>query len=187
MSARAIPAISISRCATAPGNPAFLAADGHSPSKLFLQFLAGLQEHTPALTLFYAPNINSYKRFVAGSFAPTAIACGMDNRTCAYRLVGHGQSLRVENRLPGGDVNPYLALAAMIAAGLDGIERDLPPAALFTGNAYEADLPHVPKTLYEATRSLCRERNDPGGVRRGCGGALRPYGARWSRTSSTPP
>ncbi len=75
----------------------------------------------------------------------------MDNRTCAYRLVGHGQSLRVENRLPGGDVNPYLALAAMIAAGLDGIERDLPPAALFTGNAYEADLPHVPKTLYEAT------------------------------------
>jgi glutamine synthetase len=132
------------------GQPAFLAADGHSPSKLFLQFLAGLLAHTPALTLFYAPNINSYKRFAAGSFAPTTLACGMDNRTCAYRVVGHGTSLRVENRLPGGDVNPYLALAAMIAAGLDGIERDLPPASLFTGNAYEADLPRVPKTLHEA-------------------------------------
>jgi glutamine synthetase len=132
------------------GHPAFLAADGHGPSKLFLQFLAGLLAHTPALTLFYAPNVNSYKRFTNNSFAPTTLACGMDNRTCAYRVVGHGTSLRVENRLPGGDVNPYLALAAMIAAGLDGIERDLPPAALFTGNAYEADLPRVPKTLHEA-------------------------------------
>jgi glutamine synthetase len=132
------------------GHPAFRAADGHSPSKRFLQFLAGLLAHTPALTLFFAPNINSYKRYAAGSFAPTTLACGMDNRTCAFRIVGHGESLRVENRLPGGDVNPYLALAAMIAAGLDGIERDLPPASLFTGNAYEADLPHVPSTLQEA-------------------------------------
>jgi glutamine synthetase len=132
------------------GQPAFLAADGHSPSPLFLKFLAGLLAHAPALTLLYAPNINSYKRFAAGSFAPTALAWGMDNRTCAFRVIGHGPSLRVENRLPGGDVNPYLALAAMIAAGLDGIERDLPPALVFTGNAYEADLPRVPKTLHEA-------------------------------------
>jgi glutamine synthetase len=132
------------------GHPVFLAADGHSPSKLLLQFLAGLLAHTPALTQFYAPNINSYKRFTAGSFAPTTLVWGMDNRTCAFRVVGRGNALRVENRLPGGDVNPYLALAAMIAAGLDGIERDLPPAPPFTGNAYAADLPRVPKTLHEA-------------------------------------
>jgi glutamine synthetase len=132
------------------GHPVFLAADGHSPSKLLLQFLAGLLAHTPALTQFYAPNINSYKRFTAGSFAPTTLVWGMDNRTCAFRVVGRGNALRVENRLPGGDVNPYLALAAMIAAGLDGIERDLPPAPPFTGNAYAADLPRVPQTLHEA-------------------------------------
>ena len=132
------------------GQPAFLAADGHNPSPLFLKFLAGLLAHAAPLTLFYAPNINSYKRFAAGSFAPTALAWGMDNRTCAFRVIGHGPSLRVENRLPGGDVNPYLALAAMIAAGLDGIERDLPPALVVTGNAYETDLPRVPKTLHEA-------------------------------------
>ncbi|HVE22842.1 MAG TPA: glutamine synthetase family protein [Acidocella sp.] len=132
------------------GQSAFLAADGHSPSKLFLQFLAGLLAHTPALMPFYAPNINSYKRYAPGSFAPTTLAWGLDNRTCAFRVVGHGESLRVENRLPGGDVNPYLALAAMIAAGLDGIERDLPPAPAFTGNAYDADLPRVPQTLHEA-------------------------------------
>jgi glutamine synthetase len=136
----------------AAGHPAFLAEDGHSPSKLFQQFLAGLLAHAPALTLFYAPNINSYKRYTAGSFAPTALAWGMDNRTCAFRVLGHGKSLRVENRLPGGDVNPYLALSAMLAAGLDGIERDLPPVPVFSGNAYAADLPRVPKTLHEAAK-----------------------------------
>jgi glutamine synthetase len=136
----------------AAGHPAFLAEDGHSPSKLFQQFLAGLLAHAPALTLFYAPNINSYKRYAAGSFAPTALAWGMDNRTCAFRVLGHGKSLRVENRLPGGDVNPYLALSAMLAAGLDGIERDLPPVPVFSGNAYAADLPRVPKTLHEAAK-----------------------------------
>jgi glutamine synthetase len=101
--------------------------------------------------LLFAPNINSYKRYAVGSFAPTALAWGMDNRTCALRVLGHGKSLRVENRLPGGDVNPYLALAAMIAAGLDGVERDLPPVPVFAGNAYTADLPRVPATLAEAT------------------------------------
>ena len=106
----------------------------------------------PELALFFAPNINSYKRYAAGSFAPTALAWGMDNRTCAFRVLGHGKSLRVENRLPGGDVNPYLALAAMIAAGLDGIEGDLPPVPVFTGNAYTADLPRVPNTLAEAAK-----------------------------------
>lgn len=134
------------------GNAVFLDADGHSPSKLFRQFMAGLLHHALDLTLFFAPNINSYKRFAAGSFAPTALAWGMDNRTCAFRVLGHGKSIRIENRLPGGDVNPYLALAAMIAAGLDGIEGDFAPVPMFTGNAYAADLPRVPKTLAEAAK-----------------------------------
>jgi glutamine synthetase len=132
------------------GKPVFLDADGHSPSKFFLQFLAGLLAHARELAFFFAPNVNSYKRYAAGSFAPTAIAWGMDNRTCSFRVLGHGASLRVENRLPGGDVNPYLALSAMIAAGLDGIEKDLAPVPVFTGNAYLADLARIPSTLAEA-------------------------------------
>jgi glutamine synthetase len=136
----------------AAGNPAFLDADGHSPSKLFKQFMAGLLHHAPEIALFFAPNINSYKRFAAGSFAPTALAWGNDNRTCAFRVLGHGKSIRVENRLPGGDVNPYLVLAAMIAAGLDGIEGDYAPVPMFTGNAYTADLPRVPNTMADAAK-----------------------------------
>ena len=134
------------------GKAVFLDEDGHSPSKLFLQFLAGQIAHAEELAFFFAPNINSYKRYATGSFAPTAIAWGMDNRTCAFRVLGHGKSLRVENRLPGGDVNPYLAIAAMIAAGLDGIERDLPPVPIFAGNAYTADLPRIPNTLAQAAK-----------------------------------
>lgn len=132
------------------GDAVFLDADGHSPSKLFKQFMAGLLRHAPEIALFFAPNINSYKRFALGSFAPTALAWGMDNRTCAFRVLGHGKSIRVENRLPGGDVNPYLVLAAMIAAGLAGIEGDYAPVPLFTGNAYTSDLPRVPNTLADA-------------------------------------
>jgi glutamine synthetase len=132
------------------GKAVFLDEASHGPSKFFLQFLAGLIAHAQELAFFFAPNVNSYKRYAAGSFAPTAIAWGLDNRTCAFRVLGHGKSLRVENRLPGGDVNPYLALAAMIAAGLDGIEQDLAPAQMFTGNAYTADLPQIPITLADA-------------------------------------
>jgi len=109
--------------------------------------LAGLRE----LTLLLAPTINSYKRFALGSFAPTAVAWGPDNRTCSLRLVGHGPSLRVECRVPGGDVNPYLALAGLVAAALSGVDegRTLPPPV--TGNAYTADgLPRVPPTMGEA-------------------------------------
>jgi glutamine synthetase len=102
------------------------------------------------LTLFFAPQINSYKRFVPGSFAPTAVAWGKDNRTCSMRVVGHGAGLRVENRLPGADVNPYLAIAAMIAAGLHGIDRELELEPAFDGNAYEADKPRVPHNMYDA-------------------------------------
>ena len=101
-------------------------------------------------TLLYAPNINSYKRFAPGSFAPTTIAWGLDNRTCAVRLVGKGPSARLENRLPGGDVNPYLALAAMLAGGLYGIEQGLELGPELTGNAYTSGLPSVPRTLREA-------------------------------------
>jgi glutamine synthetase len=102
------------------------------------------------LTLFLAPNVNSYKRFAKGSFAPTAVAWGRDNRTCSYRVVGHGPSLRIECRLAGGDVNPYLAISALIAAGLHGVDAGLEPGPAFEGNAYESDKPHVPRTLRDA-------------------------------------
>jgi len=125
-------------------------ADGHELSDTFNHFLAGQLACLRELTLFFAPNINSYKRFAKGSFAPTAVAWGKDNRTCSMRVVGHGSSLRVENRLAGGDVNPYLAIAAMIAAGLHGIENELSLEDEFVGNAYEADKPHVPTNLREA-------------------------------------
>ena len=122
----------------------------HGMSKLFNHFLAGQLAAMRELTLFSAPNINSYKRYVAGSFAPTAIAWGLDNRTCALRVVGHGLGMRVENRVPGGDVNQYLAVAALIAAGLHGIDQELDPGELFAGNAYESDVARVPATLRES-------------------------------------
>ena len=135
----------------AEDDAAVMAGDGdHGFSKLMEHFLAGQLAHVRDLTLLYAPNINSYKRYAAGSFAPTTVAWGRDNRTCSLRVVGHGHSLRVENRVPGGDVNPYLAVAGMIAAGLDGIDRELPLEAEFQGNAYGADRAQVPSTLRDA-------------------------------------
>jgi glutamine synthetase len=124
--------------------------EGEGATPLFEHFLAGIQATLRELTLCYAPNINSYKRFQPGSFAPTATAWGHDNRTCALRVVGHGPGLRLENRIPGGDVNPYLAIAAMLGSGLRGIELELPLDPAFTGNAYLSDHPHVPSTLREA-------------------------------------
>ncbi|KAA9165876.1 glutamine synthetase [Amycolatopsis acidicola] len=129
-------------------------ADGHGHSPLMRHFLAGQLACLRELTYFFAPNINSYKRFAPGSFAPTAVAWGTDNRTCALRVVGHGESLRVENRVPGGDVNPYLAVAALVAAGLYGIERELPLEPEFHGNAYGSDKPAVPSTLRDAAALL---------------------------------
>jgi glutamine synthetase len=135
---------------TAAGD-ALLAGDGpHGLSPLGEHFLAGQLAALQELTLCYAPNVNSYKRYQAGSFAPTAVRWGVDNRTCALRLVGHGLGLRAENRSPGGDVNPYLAVAAMIAAGLDGIDRRLPLEPAFAGNAYADDGPRLPRGLGEA-------------------------------------
>jgi glutamine synthetase len=122
----------------------------HGFSKLFAHFVAGQQACLRELTYLFAPNINSYKRYAEGSFAPTAVEWGLDNRTCALRVVGHGPSLRVENRVPGGDVNPYLAVAALIAAGLHGIENELPLSPPFTGNAYQSSGSRVPTTLREA-------------------------------------
>ena len=116
----------------------------------FKSFLAGQLDCLRELCLLYAPNVNSYKRFVPGAFAPTAVAWGRDNRTCALRVVGHGQGLRLENRLPGGDVNPYMAIAAMIASGLHGIERGLDLEPPFEGNAYESEKARVPSTLRDA-------------------------------------
>ena len=135
----------------AAGDPVF--SDGHhGRSAVFDSFLAGLLAGLRELTLFSAPNVNSYKRYVAGSFAPTAVAWGLDNRTCALRVVGHSpRSVRVEDRVPGGDVNPYLVVASIIAAGLDGVERELPLEPAFVGNAYaDPTRPRVPATLREA-------------------------------------
>jgi glutamine synthetase len=118
---------------------------------LFDRFVAGILAGLRELTLFLAPNINSYKRFAALSFAPTTVAWGNDNRTCALRVVGHGAGRRVECRVAGADVNPYLALSALIAAGLHGIDAELELAPPLTGNAYEAtDRPQVPHTLRDA-------------------------------------
>jgi glutamine synthetase len=127
-----------------------LVGPGHELSAAGEQFLAGQLARLRELTLFLAPNVNSYKRYAAGSFAPTAVAWGRDNRTCALRVVGHGPSLRVENRVPGGDVNPYLAIAAIIAAGLHGIDKGLTLEEEYAGNAYESDKPRVPASLREA-------------------------------------
>ncbi|MFG3587104.1 glutamine synthetase family protein [Streptomyces sp. NPDC047990] len=126
------------------------AQDPGGMSETMRRFLAGQLAALRDFSLLYAPNINSYKRFQPGSFAPTAVAWGYDNRTCALRVVGHGRSLRFENRLPGGDVNPHLAVAGLVAAGLYGIEHKLELPEACTGNAYTAAYEHVPTTLREA-------------------------------------
>lgn len=119
-------------------------------SRMMEHFIAGQLATLREFSLFLAPNINSYKRYVEGSFAPTAVAWGLDNRTCALRVVGHGAGLRVENRVPGGDVNQYLAVAALIAGGLHGIENELELEPIFEGNAYVSEAPRVPATLRES-------------------------------------
>ena len=136
---------------TADGTPV-MAGDGpYGLSPAGASIIAGLQAGLRELTLLLAPTINSYKRYAAGSFAPTTVAWGPDNRTCALRLIGHGPSLRVECRVPGGDVNPYLALAGLIAAGLTGVKQDLELPPPVTGNAYaEYELPRVPASIEEA-------------------------------------
>lgn len=131
------------------------APDGVGP--LFRHFLAGQLALAQEYTLLLAPFVNSFKRFQAQSFAPTCITWSWDNRTTGFRAVGHGTSLRVENRIPGADCNPYIAYAAMLAAGLHGIDRELPLEPAYQGNAYESkDVPRVPATLREAIDRLDR-------------------------------
>ena len=126
-------------------------AQPYGMSATMRHFLGGLIACAPELSLFAASNINSYKRYAVASWAPTGVAWGRDNRTCGFRIVGHGQSLRIENRLPGADANGYLAYAACIAAGLHGIEQRIEPPDEYRGNAYTAtDVPRVPRALYEA-------------------------------------
>jgi glutamine synthetase len=126
---------------------------------LFGQWLAGQMAMARELAYFYAPGVNSYKRYQTGSFAPTRIAAGWDNRTCGFRLCGEGASFRVENRVPGADANPYLAFAATIAAGLHGIQHKLKAPKPYEGNAYEdTTLAQVPKTLREAIAELERSK-----------------------------
>ncbi|MFG2073577.1 glutamine synthetase family protein [Nonomuraea maritima] len=132
------------------GLPVMAGEGPYGLSPLGARFVAGQLAFLRELTLMYAPNVNSYKRFVPGSFAPTAVKWGLDNRTCALRLVGHDSSLRLENRVPGGDVNPYLAVAALVAAGLHGIDAELPLEDPFEGNAYDSGAETVPHTLRDA-------------------------------------
>jgi glutamine synthetase len=122
----------------------------HRDQPLFDAFLAGQLHCLRELTLLLAPNVNSYKRFAAGSFAPTAVAWGHDNRTCSLRVVGHGPGMRFENRVGGADLNPYLAISALIAAGLHGVDAGLELEPALEGNAYTSDKPRVPTTLREA-------------------------------------
>jgi len=123
-------------------------------SDVFRAFLAGWVAGARELAVFLAPTINSYKRYAAGSWAPTTLAWGYDNRTCGFRVVGHGGGARVETRIPGADVNPYLAFAALLAAGLHGIEAGLEPPPVFEGNAYESDVARFPSSLREAIAEL---------------------------------
>ena len=134
--------------------PVFAGDGEHGFSKVMEHFLAGQLACMEELSYFFAPNINSYKRYADASFAPTAIAWGLDNRTCALRVVGHGESLRFENRVPGGDVNPYLAVAALVAAGIHGLENELPLEPALEGNAYSAGRDRIPTTLGEAAQKL---------------------------------
>jgi glutamine synthetase len=124
-------------------------------SDVFRWFLGGWIAHVPDVMVFYAPTINSYKRYVDGSWAPTRLAWSYDNRTAGFRVVGQGKSLRIECRIPGADCNPYLAFAAALASGLDGIENRIEPPEHFSGDVYAArNLPRVPYTLAEATENF---------------------------------
>jgi glutamine synthetase len=124
-------------------------------SKVFRGWLGGLVATGRELAWLFAPTVNSYKRYQPESWAPTALAWGRDNRTCGFRLVGHGQGFRIESRIPGADCNPYLAFAATIAAGLHGIENGIEPPPMLKGNAYEAaGVPHVPWNIVDAIDEL---------------------------------
>ncbi len=157
--------IHISLWDAASGKSAFAGDQPLGPvhaSETFLWFLGGLIAHARELTACFAPLVTSYKRFKASSFAPTSIAWSHDNRTAGFRVVGRGDSLRIECRIPGADANPYIVYAAAIAAGLDGVERQIEPPPVFAGDIYQArDLPRVPATLPEAIDEFERSEFAP--------------------------
>jgi glutamine synthetase len=133
------------------------AADPGAGSKLFRRFLGGLMKYSPELCSFFAPTVNAYKRYQAASWAPTKMAWGRDNRTVGFRVVGHANSFRIENRMPGSDANPYLAFAAMLAAGIAGMEEQLDCGDCYNGNAYvDSSLAALPKTLRQSVDQLDR-------------------------------
>ena len=133
-------------------------------------------KYSRELCYFFAPTINAYKRYQSASWAPTKLAWSTDNRTTGFRIVGHGNSLRIENRMPGGDANPYLAFAATIAAGMAGVEEKLDCGEPYEGNAYvDPNLPSLPKTLHEAADLLDRSELRAEGIRRCRHGFLRPH------------
>jgi glutamine synthetase len=132
--------------------------DRGSPSATFRAFLAGWIEHAPDLMPFYAPTVNSYKRYREGSWAPTRLAWSLDNRTAGFRVVGSGASLRIECRIPGADVHPYLAFAAALASGLDGIERGAEPPHRFDGDVYASEMPQLPRDLRSATERFAKSK-----------------------------
>jgi glutamine synthetase len=136
------------------GKNAFIGDKDFGPikaSELFGWFLGGWIKYAPDVTVFYAPTINSYKRYISGSWAPTRLAWSRDNRTAGFRVVGSGSSLRIECRIPGADANPYLAFAASLASGLQGIKEQITPPDCFEGDVYAAThLPQVPMNLQHA-------------------------------------
>jgi glutamine synthetase len=139
------------------GTSAFV--DDGDETDVFRHYLGGLRARIRELALFVAPSVNSYKRYATESWAPTSVSWGRDNRTCGFRIVGHGQSRRIECRIPGADVNPYLGYAALLAAGLDGVENQIDPGPELKGNAYEAgEAEPFPSSLREAVDSW--ERSD---------------------------
>ena len=148
------------------GKSVFVDDDGEE-TDTFMHFIGGMRNHIRELALFVAPAINSYKRYAAESWAPTSVSWGRDNRTCGFRVVGHGQSTRVECRIPGADANPYLAMAALLAAGLDGIENQTDPGPELKGNAYEAgEAEAVPVIAARGGRPLGEVGLREAGVRR---------------------
>jgi glutamine synthetase len=160
------------------GKNLFWNAGKGAGSKLFRQFLGGLMKYSRELGYFFAPTINAYKRYQPASWAPTKLAWAFDNRTVGFRVVGHGPSFRIENRMPGADANPYLAFAATLAAGMAGVEEQLDCGQQYEGNAYvDADLPSLPKTLHEAADLLDRSQL----ARRSLGDAVVDFYAHTAR------
>jgi len=138
------------------GNQSFGPVKG---SDIFKWFLGGWIAKTAEVMPFYAPTVNSYKRYVDASWAPTRLAWSYDNRTAGFRVVGKGESLRIECRIPGADCNPYLAFAASLACGLYGIKNKIEPPEIFEGDIYAAKgLPHVPRSLAEATEQFANSK-----------------------------